>query len=44
MELSALHPVVIEHVLAITGPIQVPGYDTTVTAQNLEDVSHYLIN
>lgn len=34
-------PVVIEHVLAITGPIQVPGYNTTVTAQNLEDVLHY---
>jgi hypothetical protein len=34
-------PVVIEHVLAVIGPIQVPGYDTTVTAQNLEDVLHY---
>jgi hypothetical protein len=34
-------PVVIEHVLAIIGPIQVPDYNTTVTAQNLEDVLHY---
>ncbi|HEY0752402.1 MAG TPA: DUF4012 domain-containing protein [Ktedonobacteraceae bacterium] len=34
-------PVMIEHVLAIMGPIQVPGYGTTVTAQNLEDVLHY---
>jgi hypothetical protein len=34
-------PVVIEHVLAVIGPIQVPGYNTTVTAQNLEDVLHY---
>ena len=31
----------IEHVLAVIGPIQVPGYNTTVTAQNLEDVLHY---
>lgn len=34
-------PVVIEHVLAIIGPIQVPGYNTTVTAQNLEDLLHF---
>jgi hypothetical protein len=34
-------PIVIEHVLAVVGPIQVPGYDTTVTAQNLEDILHY---
>lgn len=34
-------PVVIEHVLSVIGPIQVPGYNTTVTAQNLEDLLHY---
>jgi hypothetical protein len=34
-------PVVIEHVLAIIGPIQVPGYNTTVTSQNVEDILHY---
>ncbi len=34
-------PVVIEHILNIIGPIQVPGYNTTVTAQNLEDLLHY---
>lgn len=34
-------PVLIEHILAIIGPIQVPYYNTTVTEQNLEDVLHY---
>lgn len=34
-------PVVIEHVLTVIGPIQVPGYNTTVTSQNLEDLLHY---
>jgi hypothetical protein len=34
-------PVLIEHVLAIIGPIQVPSYNVTVTAQNLEDLLHY---
>ena len=33
--------VVIEHILNIIGPIQVPAYNTTVTAQNLEDLLHY---
>lgn len=39
--LISFTPVVIEHILAIIGPIQVPGYNTTVTAQNLENVLHY---
>lgn len=34
-------PMVIEHILAVIGPLSVPGYNTTVTAQNLEDVLHY---
>ncbi|MGH2507354.1 MAG: DUF4012 domain-containing protein, partial [Ktedonobacteraceae bacterium] len=34
-------PVVIEHVLDIIGPMSVPGYNVTVTAQNLEDLLHY---
>jgi len=34
-------PVMIEHILTIIGPIQVPGYNKTVTSQNLEDLLHY---
>lgn len=34
-------PIVIEHVLAVIGPIYVPDYDETITAQNLEDRLHY---
>lgn len=34
-------PIVIEHVLALLGPVQVPGYNTSVTAQNLEKLLHY---
>lgn len=34
-------PFLIEHVLQITGPIHVPGYNDTITAQNLEDRLHY---
>jgi hypothetical protein len=34
-------PVMIEHLLAIIGPIRVPVYNVTVTAQNLEDLLHY---
>lgn len=34
-------PIVIEHVLAVIGPIQVPGYNATVNAQNLEDILHF---
>ncbi len=34
-------PFLIEHVLQITGPVHVPGYNDTITAQNLEDRLHY---
>ncbi len=34
-------PVLIEHLLAIVGPIYMPGYNVTVTPQNLEDLLHY---
>lgn len=34
-------PVVIEHILALLGPITVPGYNVTVNSQNLEDLLHY---
>jgi hypothetical protein len=34
-------PIPIEHILSITGPIFVPGYNETITAQNLEDRIHY---
>jgi hypothetical protein len=34
-------PVMIEHVLAAIGPVQVPRYQETVTAQNLEEKLHY---
>ncbi len=34
-------PVAIEHILAVIGPITVPGYNVTATAQNLEDLLHY---
>lgn len=34
-------PFLIEHVLQIIGPIHVPGYNDTITAQNLEDRLHY---
>ncbi len=34
-------PILIEHVLQITGPIQVPNYHETITAQNLEERLHY---
>ena len=34
-------PIVIEHILSIIGPIQVPGYATTVTSLNLENLLHY---
>jgi hypothetical protein len=39
--LLSFTPVMVEHILSIIGPVQVPGYDTTVTAQNLEDLLHY---
>lgn len=34
-------PFLIEHVLQIIGPIEVPGYKDTITAQNLEERLHY---
>jgi len=34
-------PFLIEHILQIIGPINVPGYNDTITAQNLEDRLHY---
>jgi len=37
----AFTPVLIQQALAITGPIKVPEYHQTVTAQNLVDLIHY---
>jgi len=37
----AFTPLVIEHVLDITGPIKVQEYNETITAQNLADKLHY---
>lgn len=37
----AITPALIEYALAITGPIDVPEYHETVTAQNLIDRIHY---
>jgi len=37
----AITPSFIEHVLAITGPISVPEFHTTVTAQNLVSLIHF---
>jgi hypothetical protein len=34
-------PVTISHVLRVTGPIFVPGYNETITADNLEERIHY---
>ncbi len=34
-------PFLTEHVLQIIGPVYVPGYKETITAQNLEDRLHY---
>ncbi len=31
----------IEHILQVIGPIEVPGYNETITAQNLEERLHY---
>ena len=36
-----LTPFLIEHILQIIGPIYVPAYKDTITAQNLEDRLHY---
>lgn len=37
----AITPAFIEHILTLTGPIAVPEYQETVTAQNLIDLIHY---
>ena len=37
----AFTPVLIEDLMAITGPIKVPDYNVTVTPQNLEHYIHY---
>ncbi len=34
-------PFLIEHVLQVTGPISIPSYNETITAQNLESRLHY---
>ena len=34
-------PILIEHVLNVIGPLQIPAYHETITAQNLEDRLHY---
>ncbi|HEY7124870.1 MAG TPA: DUF4012 domain-containing protein [Ktedonobacterales bacterium] len=36
-----LTPIPIEHILTITGPIFVPDYNETITAENLEQRLHY---
>ena len=37
----AFTPALIAHILNVIGPIKVPGYNETITAQNLEDRLHY---
>jgi len=37
----AFTPSLIGHILDVTGPIKVPGYDETITSRNLEDRLHY---
>jgi hypothetical protein len=37
----ALTPTVIAHILNVIGPIKVPQYNDTITAQNLEDKLHF---
>src|SRR5947199_1509723 len=34
-------PFLIEHILQVVGPIKVPGYNETITAQNIEERLHY---
>lgn len=36
-----ISPVAIEHVLKVTGPLFIPGYNETITADNLEARLHY---
>ena len=40
----AFTPTAIEHVLDIIGPLKIPAYNETITAQNLEDKLHYYQN
>src|SRR6266566_2813584 len=37
----AFTPSLIGHILDVTGPIKVPGYNETITSKNLEDRLHY---
>ncbi len=37
----AFTPTLIAHILNVIGPIKVPGYNETITAQNLEERLHY---
>lgn len=37
----AFTPALISHILDVIGPIKVPGYNETITPQNLEDRLHY---
>ncbi|MFL5658744.1 MAG: DUF4012 domain-containing protein, partial [Ktedonobacteraceae bacterium] len=37
----AFTPALIGHILDVTGPIKVPGYNETITSKNLEDRLHY---
>ena len=37
----AFTPALIAHILDVIGPIQVPGYNETITSKNLEDRLHY---
>lgn len=39
--LIAITPALIQHLLTVTGPIAMPEYHETVTAQNLVDLIHY---
>jgi len=34
-------PFLIEHILQVIGPVEVPGYNDAITAQNLEERLHY---
>ncbi len=34
-------PFLIEHILQVTGPVRIPSYNETITAQNLEERLHY---
>ncbi|HEY6542373.1 MAG TPA: DUF4012 domain-containing protein, partial [Ktedonobacteraceae bacterium] len=40
----AFTPTTIEHILDVIGPLKIPAYNETITAQNLEDKLHYYQN